>query len=133
MKKQIFRILMSALALVLLAVPAKAVQLTERNKQFLAAYEKVHHALASDDLDAAKAAAGEIGSERAELAKSNSLKDARGAFEKLSTKAKQIAAGQSGYYVMHCPMLKKGWVQTSEKVTNPYGGSDMVSCGELTK
>ena len=114
-------------------MPAKAVQLTERNKQFLAAYEKVHHALASDDLDAAKAAAGEIGSERAELAKSNSLKDARGAFEKLSTKAKQIAAGQSGYYVMHCPMLKKGWVQTSEKVTNPYGGSDMVSCGELTK
>jgi hypothetical protein len=133
MKTQILGILMSAVALVVLAVPLNAAQLTDQNKQFLTGYDKVHHALASDDLDAAKAAASELGSDGVELAKSSSLKDARAAFEKLSTKAKQIATGQSGYYVYHCPMLKKDWVQTSTTTANPYGGKDMVACGEIQK
>ena len=124
---------MSALALVAVAVPLNAAQLTDQNKQFLAAYDKVHHALASDDLTAAKTAAGELGSDGAELAKSRSLKEARAAFEKLSAKAREIAAGQSGYYVYHCPMLKKDWVQTSSKTMNPYGGKDMIGCGEIQK
>jgi len=61
------------------------------------------------------------------------FEDARAAFEKLSAKAKELAAGQSGYHVYHCPMLNKDWVQTSNSVANPYGGKDMVSCGEIQK
>ena len=53
--------------------------------------------------------------------------------EKLSAQAKQLAAGQSGYHVFHCPMLKKDWVQTSTTTANPYGGKDMVACGEKQK
>jgi hypothetical protein len=111
----------------------QAAPLSETDKQFLAGYEKVRSALAADDLGAAKTAAADLGDEAAELAKSSSLKDARAAFEKLSEKAKQLATGQAGYYVAHCPMLKKDWVQTSEKIANPYGGKEMVTCGEIRK
>jgi len=84
-----------------------AAALSDKDKQFLAGYEKAHTALAADDLNGAKAAASDLGTDGTELSKSNSLKDARAAFEKLSAKAKQVASGQSGYYVYHCPMLKK--------------------------
>jgi predicted transcriptional regulator len=111
----------------------QAAPLSETDKQFLARYDKVRGALVADDLAATKTAASDLADEGAELAKSSSLKEARAAFEKLSDKAKQLAAGQSGYYVAHCPMLKKDWVQTSEKIANPYGGKEMVMCGEIKK
>ena len=111
----------------------QAAPLSETDKQFLARYEKVHSALAADDLRAATTAAGDLGEEGADLAKSSSLKDARVAFEKLSDKAKQLVTGQSGYYVVNCPMLKKDWVQTSGTIANPYGGKEMVTCGEIKK
>ena len=132
-KKLTFRLSLSAFVLSLFAAPLYAAQLTDQNKQFLAAYEKVHHALVADDLAGAKKAASDLGTEGAELAASNSLTDARAAFEKLSEKAKRLAAGQSGYYVVNCPMLKKDWVQNSEKIGNPYYGKEMASCGEIKK
>jgi hypothetical protein len=132
-RKLAFTLSLSAFVLGLFAAPAYASQLTDQNKQFLAAYEKVHHALVADDFAAAKQAANNLGSEGAELSKSSSLKDARVAFEKLSVKAKQLAAGQPGYYVYHCPMVKKDWVQTSTTTANPYAGKDMVGCGEISK
>jgi hypothetical protein len=112
---------------------AMAATLSGNDKQFLAGYERVRAALAADDLSTAKAAVKEIGDEGSEIAKAASLKDARTGFEKLSNRAKALVAGQSGYYVMHCPMLKKDWVQTSEKISNPYGGKEMVTCGEIQK
>lgn len=123
----------SAIALMALAVPLSAAQLTDQNKQFLAAYDKVHHALVADDLVGVKKAAAELGAAGADLLKSNSLDEARAAFSKLSAEAEKMAAGQSGYYVMHCPMKNKDWVQTSDKVENPYGGKDMLTCGEVKK
>ena len=111
----------------------QAAPLSETDKQFLARYEKVRSALAADDLGAARTAAGDLGEEGVSLAKSSLLKDARAAFEKLSDKAKQLAAGQTGFYVVHCPMLKKDWVQTSEKIANPYFGKEMATCGEIKK
>lgn len=112
---------------------ASAVTLSDKDKQFLSGYEKAHTALAADDLSGAKAAANDLGSEGAELSKSSSLKEARTAFEKLSAKAKQLAAGQPGYYIYYCPMLKKDWVQTSTTTANPYAGKDMVGCGQIQK
>jgi hypothetical protein len=111
----------------------QAASLSDDDKQFLAAYEKVRIALAADDLGGAKAAAGDLRNDGAALATSSSLKEARLAFEKLSDKAKKTAAGQSGYYVVHCPMLKKEWVQTGAKIGNPYYGKEMVTCGEIKK
>ncbi len=106
---------------------------TDQDKKFLTSYEKIHTALAADDLTGAKAAATELGDSGTDIAKANSLQEARSAFEKLSGRAKTMIAGQSGYYVAHCPMLNKDWVQTSTTISNPYGGKDMVSCGEIKK
>ena len=83
-----------ALATICVALgSASAATLSDKNKQFLTGYEKAHTALAADDLNGAKAAANDLGSEGTELSKSSSLKEARDAFEKLSAKAKQLAAG----------------------------------------
>jgi hypothetical protein len=132
-KHQLFALLASSIAGIIAASTAFAANLSERDKQFFAAYQKVHAALVADDLSGAKAAAADLGDAGADLAKSNSLNEARTAFEKLSAQAKQLAAGQSGYHVFHCPMLNKDWVQTSTTTANPYGGKDMVSCGEMQK
>lgn len=35
--------------------------------------------------------------------------------------------------VIHCSMADASWVQTSEQVENPYHGSSMLRCGEVTK
>jgi hypothetical protein len=123
----------AAICVALSSATAGAATLSDKDKQFLAGYEKAHTALAADDLSGAKAAADDLGSDGPELSKSASLEEARVAFEKLSAKAKQLAAGQSGFHVYHCPMLKKDWVQTSTTTANPYGGKDMVSCEEIQK
>jgi hypothetical protein len=136
MKKSIYSFqtaLAIAIAILGIASLTRAANLSDKDKQFLAGYEKVHTALAADDLSAAKAAATDLGTDGAELSKSNSLKDARAAFEKLSAQAKQLASGQPGYHVYHCPMLNKDWVQTSTTTANPYGGKEMVGCGEIQK
>ena len=132
-KKFTVTALTSAIALMALAVPLSAAQLTDQNNKFLAAYDKVHRALVADDLAGAKKAAAELGAAGVELSKSNSLDEARAAFSKLSDQAEKMAAGQPGYYVMHCPMKNKDWVQTSDKVENPYGGKEMLTCGEVKK
>jgi len=132
-KLRIKLITLVAACVALTTATAAAATLSDKDKQFLVGYEKAHTALVADGLTGAKAAAGDLGTEGAELSKSASLKDARSAFEKLSVKAKQLAAGQPGYHVYHCPMLKKDWVQTSTTTANPYGGKDMVGCGEIQK
>jgi hypothetical protein len=114
-------------------MPGNAANLSDQDTKFLTSYEKVHAALVADNLAAAKTAASELGDSGSDIASANSLKDARARFEKLSAHAKTIAAGQSGYHVVHCPMLNKDWVQTSTTISNPYGGKDMISCGEIQK
>jgi hypothetical protein len=117
----------------LLTAPLQAAPLSDGDKQFLTGYEKVRGALAADDLSSAKTAAADLGANGTDLAKADSLKNARSAFEKLSDKARELAAGQSGYYVVHCPMLKKDWIQATEKIGNPYYGKEMATCGEIKK
>lgn len=129
-----FRALLAAtIAITALAVSAQAANLSDKDNQFLAGYEKVHTALAADDLSTAKSAAKDLGEEGSDIAQAGSLKDARAGFEKLSNRAKTLVVGQSGYHVAHCPMLNKDWVQTSTTISNPYGGKEMVGCGEIQK
>jgi hypothetical protein len=91
-----FQILLAAaIAILGIALPAHAANLSDRDKQFLAGYEKVHTALVADDLSGAKSAAKGLGDEGSEVATAGSLKDARASFEKLSDRAKTLVAGQS--------------------------------------
>ena len=133
MKLNCKKIAVTALALIGLALSLQAAALSDQDKQFLTAYGKARNALVADDLASVKKAGADLGSDGADLSKSNSLDEARAAFGKLSDKAVKLASGQSGYYVAHCPMKNKDWVQTSTTIANPYGGKEMVSCGEIKK
>jgi hypothetical protein len=132
-KHKLTTLLFAAIALGMSASLGYAANLSDQDKNFLTSYEKIHIALAADDLAGAKTAATELGESGNDIAKASSLKDARAGFEKISAHAKTIAAGQSGYHVAHCPMLNKDWVQTSTTIANPYGGKQMVGCGEIQK
>ncbi len=132
-KHKLTTLFSAAIVFGIIASVGDAAALSDQDKKFLTSYEKIHVALAADDLAGAKAAATELGDQGSDIAKANSLKAARAGFEKLSAYAKTIAAGQSGYHVAHCPMLNKDWVQTSTTISNPYGGKEMVSCGEIQK
>ncbi len=132
-KHKLTTLFCTAIAFAMIASLGHAANLSDQDKKFLTSYEKIHVALAADDLAGAKAAATELGDQGSDIAEANSLKDARTGFEKLSPRAKTIAAGQSGYHVAHCPMLNKDWVQTSTTISNPYGGKAMVRCGEIQK
>ena len=132
-KHKLTTLFSAAIVFGIIASVGNAAALSDQDKKFLTSYEKIHVALAADDLASAKAAATELGDSGNDIAKANSLKDARAAFEKLSARAKTIAVGQSGYHVAHCPMLNKDWVQTSTTISNPYGGKEMIGCGEIQK
>ena len=132
MKTPILPVLLAVLTL--LALPtSRAADLSDADRQFLRGYETVRSALAADDLGHAKAAAVKLDGAGA-LAKSDSLDAAREAFKSLSARAVKLAAGQPGFFVLNCPMVKPGdWVQTSDKVSNPYMGKAMLTCGSVVK
>jgi hypothetical protein len=129
MKKQI---MLALTVYVSSMIGIAAADISAADKQYLRAYEQVRAALAADDLGRAKEAAG-LGPEGSAIATSKSLAQARDGFAQVSGKAAKIAAGQRGYFVMHCPMANKDWVQTSDKPNNPYLGKQMLTCGELKK
>jgi len=132
-KHNLTKLLLAALAFGVLASLGYAANLSDQDKKFLTTYEKVRAALVADDLAAAKVAANELGDSGSDIQKAKSLKDARAGFEKLSLRAKNITAGQDGYHVVHCLMLNKDWVQSSTTIANPYGGKEMIGCGEIQK
>src|SRR5256886_10423908 len=111
-KHKLTTLFTAGIAVVMIASFGHAANVSDQDEKFLTSYEKIQVALAADDLASAKAAATELGDSGNDIAKANSLKDARTGFENLSARAKR-AAGQSGYHVAHCPMLNKDWVQTS--------------------
>ncbi len=133
MKTHRLTILSALSALALCATASQAADLSTEDKQFLAGYEKVRSALATDDLNGAKQAAGELGEAGSALAKSEKIDAARAEFTKMSERAIQLGRGQSGYYVVNCPMLKKDWLQSSTKISNPYAGKLMPDCGVIKK
>ena len=122
------------IAIACVAAPlSRGAELSKSDTAFLAAYEKVHAALGNDNLDLAKKSAVSLGDAGKALAASASLREARAAFADLSKTAVKLAAGQPGYYILHCPMVNLDWVQTSPVVSNPYAGAEMRACGEVKK
>jgi hypothetical protein len=51
----------------------------------------------------------------------------------LAEKAPPSAAVGKKLVVVHCPMYPGDWLQTEEKVANPYYGSSMLDCGEVVR
>ena len=132
-KYKLTPLFLAAIAFGMSASLGHASNLSDQDKKFLTAYGKAHDALVADDLAGVRKAGADLDPHGADLSKSKSLDEARAAFGTLSDKAVKLAAGQSGYHVAHCPMKNKDWVQTSTTIANPYGGKEMVSCGEIKK
>ncbi|RZK43959.1 MAG: DUF3347 domain-containing protein [Pedobacter sp.] len=79
---------------------------------------------------AMKKAAGEIAKEKV-------IKEQRKSFWPLSTSmiklARSFNMNSEIVYVQHCPMAKKSWLNDVEAVQNPFYGSMMYDCGEVTE
>lgn len=115
-------------------------------------YFRIQSALSDDKTDGVKAdaaaiataakAMGESGAPIATaadaLASTADLGGARTAFSQLSdaviafSESTKAEAGD-GVHAMYCPMAKKQWVQKGDKVSNPYYGKAMLTCGEKKK
>jgi multidrug efflux pump subunit AcrA (membrane-fusion protein) len=68
--------------------------------------------------------------------KDKDLEAQRGLLAELSARVIELARntpppGQT-LYVANCPMVEADWLQTEEKLANPYMGSRMLRCGSLT-
>ena len=123
----------------------------------LVSYLHIQKALASDSINGVAAAASSLskaaaahqghGGSHGEVAtgliqaasgfQGADLASSRVAFKTLSQQMiryREIMPGiLSGTYVIHCSMANASWVQTTELVANPYHGSSMLRCGEVTK
>ena len=114
-------------------------------------YFRIQSALADDKTDgvktdalAIKTAAKSLGEPGAQIAvaaealsAAGDLGAARTAFSTLSDAvvafSEKTKAAGDGVHTMYCPMANKQWVQKGEKVSNPYYGKAMLSCGEKKK
>ena len=65
------------------------------------------------------------------------IKAARAGFSKLSASLIELVESQkvtnSGLMLVHCPMIPDSWLQSGERVHNPYAGAKMMTCGEMMK
>ncbi|RZK57111.1 MAG: DUF3347 domain-containing protein [Pedobacter sp.] len=65
------------------------------------------------------------------------IKEQRKSFWSLSTAmvklAKEFNLNASDVYVQYCPHAKKSWLSEVEDIQNPYYGSMMFACGEVTE
>ncbi|CAN5328160.1 hypothetical protein BH23BAC2_BH23BAC2_00040 [soil metagenome] len=71
------------------------------------------------------------------LAKSNSVEKQRAVFNDVSTIMWQIVkstdqVSQSVYY-QYCPMKKAYWLSNETTIKNPYFGSSMLNCGNISE
>lgn len=143
------------LALILLSGCGKPAQrpaasLTDKDREVLAAYEKIRQSLASDNMQTATRTAGKLAdavkpgsptdkpsdffAPAKTLAACTALDKARDAFRALSRPAIALAGNVAGFYVMTSPMAADSdWLQTTAEVDNPYLGQAMHSTGDLKK
>jgi hypothetical protein len=66
---------------------------------------------------------------------SQDLKSARESYKSLSqavTNYVKAYGYTSSAYSFYCPMVDQTWFQSSEKIANPFYGSEMLRCGKLT-
>ena len=70
------------------------------------------------------------------IADAKSIDKQRTAFANFSTNlasvAKELKLGDQPVYVQYCPMKKASWLSSEQVIKNPYYGSSMLTCGEIS-
>lgn len=116
-------------------------------------YLAVQSALAGDNLADAKAAAAKLvatakhgpkfdafTTPAAALANAADIKSARTQFQAVSMEMQDLVdhvgtTGQVALFEAHCPMAFGGkggdWLQSNQKIANPYYGAMMLRCGSI--
>lgn len=51
----------------------------------------------------------------------------------MATVAKSLKLGNQPIYLQYCPMKKAAWLSSEKLIRNPYYGSSMLTCGEVTE
>jgi len=78
-----------------------------------------------------------IKAKAAELAAGKDIKAQRKSFEGISyamiKTVKNIKFNNATVYVQHCPMAKASWLNEKESIENPYYGSMMFDCGDVSE
>ncbi|MCX6549913.1 MAG: hypothetical protein NTY02_02700 [Acidobacteria bacterium] len=113
---------------------------------WLGDYLKIQTALSLDRMDGVQASAKAIAAQAkalgapgaatlaaaGKMAEAADLKAARAVFGDLSDAVIALAGAEhAGVKRAYCPMVKKYWLQKSDKIENPYYGSQMYRCGEF--
>jgi hypothetical protein len=131
---------------------ASIAQASDAMKAIVGSYLEIHARLATDKFDGIKAPAaalaaraeglGEAGAGMVKAARTvgnaPDLKAARDAFGGLSDAVIAAAKAEgwkdlSDVKLAYCPMVQRSWLQKDEKISNPYYGSAMLTCGEFKK
>ncbi len=63
------------------------------------------------------------------------LKSARESYKSLSqtvTDYIKVYGYKNSAYSFYCPMADQTWLQSSDKIANPFYGSEMLKCGKMT-
>ena len=51
----------------------------------------------------------------------------------MATVAKSLKLSSQPVYLQYCPMKKASWLSSEKQIRNPYYGSSMLTCGEVTE
>ncbi|RYY45778.1 MAG: DUF3347 domain-containing protein [Chitinophagaceae bacterium] len=51
----------------------------------------------------------------------------------MATVAKSLKLSSQPIYLQYCPMKKASWLSSEKQIRNPYYGSSMLTCGEVTE
>ena len=78
-----------------------------------------------------------IKTKASELAAGKDIKTQRKSFEGISyamiKTVKNIKFNNTTVFVQHCPMAKASWLNEKENIENPYYGSVMFDCGDVSE
>ena len=71
------------------------------------------------------------------IAESKELKKQREYFSNFSDNmiavAKAVKLSDKEIYLQYCPMKKASWLSSEKAIKNPYYGSSMLTCGQVTE
>jgi hypothetical protein len=78
-----------------------------------------------------------LSNDAGKISATKDLKKQREYFATLSSNmlavVKAFRLSDKPVYVQYCPMKKSSWLSTEKQIRNPYYGSSMLTCGEVTE
>lgn len=78
-----------------------------------------------------------LSNDAGKISATKDLKKQRDYFATLSSNvasvAKAFKLSDKPLYVQYCPMKKASWLSSEKQIRNPYYGSSMLTCGEVTE